>query len=363
MTKRLSIIASGLLLSSTMAFAADSIDGAFKEGKVSGALDAYYETSNYEVGNTNGDTDNGYSSGTVSLGFETGSYMGVSAKVAFVGSTALSEENDTEFDSAFTSNSILSEANLTYATEGFSITAGRQAIGLEWAGDYHEAVVASITAIPDTTIILAASDKVGVAGYDGISDFSKLSEKAYITEVTYSGLAGFELKPYYYTMKDNLDLYGLKTTYSSDMFGALAHYSVEDLDNAKSGAIYQLEASTSIEGLSVALGYIGTDKDYTGALTFGDDNMSPFEDGNQVYGTDARTVYGTLGYSVSGVDLGLVYGQTTYGAADDKEKELNLTVGYSFTDSFSGSVLYGDVTAEDSVDDYNKVLVSLNYSF
>ena len=34
--KKVSLVASGLILSSTMTFAADTIDSAFKEGKVTG---------------------------------------------------------------------------------------------------------------------------------------------------------------------------------------------------------------------------------------------------------------------------------------------------------------------------------------
>jgi len=359
MTKKLSIIASGLLISSTMAFAADSIDGAFKEGKVSGTLDAYYENTNPDAA-----SDTGYSAGAVGITYETGSYNGLSAKVGFVAATEINSENDNEFESAFTSNSIMAESNITFATDGLSITAGRQAVGLEWAGDYHEALVASITAIPDTSIALVYTDKVGVAGYDGIEDFVKVNDSkgAYIVEATYSGVSGFEFTPYFYSVPDVADSYGLKSVYSSDMFGATAHYAAASVDGMDDDSILALEASTSIEGLSLAVGYIKTDKD-GGAdnIGAGDDNISPFEDGNYVYDVDAKTVYGAVGYSVAGLDLGLIYGETKYGS--DKEKELNLTTGYSFTDSFSGSILYGNVSAEDSTDDYDKVLVNLNYSF
>ncbi|XPV53182.1 MAG: hypothetical protein ACNI3H_13265 [Halarcobacter ebronensis] len=38
----------------------------------------------------------------------------------------------------------MTEAYLKYANESFSLTAGRQAIDLEWLGDYNEAVVAQL---------------------------------------------------------------------------------------------------------------------------------------------------------------------------------------------------------------------------
>ena len=45
------------------------------------------------------------------------------------------------------------------------------------------------------------------------------------------------------------------------------------------------------------------------------------------------------------------------------EKELNLTVGYSFTESLDASLLYADIDANSSSDDYNKVLASVEYTF
>ena len=92
------------------------------------------------------------------------------------------------------------------------------------------------------------------------------------------------------------------------------------------------------------------------------DNINLFEDGNQVYSADARTVYGSLGYTIADIELGALYGQTTYGSTDDKEKELNLTATYPISESLAASILYGDVTAELSDDDYNKIWASVEYT-
>ena len=75
-------------------------------------------------------------------------------------------------------------------------------------------------------------------------------------------------------------------------------------------------------------------------------------------------MYGSLGYTIAGVELGALYGQTKY-AADYKEKELNLSVGYSFTESLAASVVCANVNAdEDNGDvDYRKVLASVEYTF
>ena len=111
-------------------------------------------------------------------------------------------------------------------------------------------------------------------------------------------------------------------------------------------------------------GYIKTDKDGgSGSMTAVGDNISPFEDGNQVYGTDAKTTYGSVGYTIGAVALGALYGETKYGVNNDKEEELDLTAEYTISESLTASLVYADINAEDSTTDYNKVLASVEYTF
>lgn len=370
----ISLVACGLLLSSSMAFGADTIDSAFKEGKVSGSLGLYGEKYDYK----GGDEDTGFGNGQATVGFETASFHGLSAKAEFKGNLELGEVSNGDRDNSFANNSLMTEAYLKYAMEGFSLTAGRQAIDLEWLGDYNEAVVAAITAIPDTTVVLGYTERQAESGIDLSEDFTDINgnKGVYVIDVKYAGLESVEFNPYAYSAPDAVDFYGLKTTITTDYFGAIAHYAVSSVDNALAGttdadgnliddgSIAHLELNTTLAGVSAAVGYIKTDKD-AGAILMdtAGDNINLFEDGNQVYSADARTVYGSLGYTIADLELGVLYGQTTYGAADDKEKELNLTASYPITESLAASILYGDVTAELSNDDYNKVLASVEYTF
>ena len=91
------------------------------------------------------------------------------------------------------------------------------------------------------------------------------------------------------------------------------------------------------------------------------DNISPFDTGNNTYSADAKTVYGSLGYTIADVELGALYGETKY-AVDSKEKELNLTASYPITEALTASVLYGDVNAN-SYEDDKYVLASVEYTF
>ena len=371
--KKLSLAASLLLLSSSVALAdSSSIKDAFGAGKTSGALDVYYTSTDTKT------TDSGFTSGAVTLSYETGSYKGLSGKVTFVGAAQISEENNGDFDGSVEDNSILAESSITYAQDMFSITAGRQAIDLEWLGDYNEAVVVATTVIPDTTLVLGYTDKKAVAGVDEISDkfedANPTGKGAYVIDAKYAGVEGLELNPYYYSAPDTANFYGLKASYSTDMFGAVVQYakSSEKVAGTEDGSIFNAELSTSIEGVSLAGGYIKTDKDGgIGAIaTFGD-NVSPFEEGNYAYagaGTSVneKTYYVSIGYTVADIELSALYGKTKYDTATtsgDSEKELDLSASYAFSDELSASLLYVDVSAEAAADDYNKVVATLTYSF
>ena len=364
--KKISLIACGLLLGSTMAFGANSIDSAFKEGKVSGSLAVYGEK--HDLGK---DTlDSGFGNGNATVAFETAELKGFSAKAEFKGNLGLGEIEKDDRANAFASNSLMTEAYVKYTNDAFFVSAGRQAVDLEWLGDYHEAVVAGITAVPNTTIVVGYTQRKAESGIDLSEDFHEFNgnKGAYVLDVKYTGLKSVEFNPYYYSAPDVADWYGLKATYTADMFGAVAHYAVSSEEVGNDGSIGHIELNTTIKDLTAAVGYIKTDKEVgVGSMIAAEgDNINPLDSGNQVYVADATTPYIKLGYTIAGIELGAIYGETTYSKDDLKEKELNLTIGHSFTDSLSASLLYADVNADSkdsAANDDKYVLAQVEYKF
>lgn len=365
--KTISLVASGLILSSSLSFGADSLESAFKEGTTSGSLTAYTIKSD----NKGGEKDSGFTNGNVTIGYETASYMGLSAKAEFKGNLKIDElENgnyDDTTDSPFQNNSLMTEAYVKYAMDGFSLSAGRQAIDLEWLGDYNESVVAAITAVPNTTIVLGYTDRQAASDETESGDFSEVTKKgAYVLDVKYTGLEGFEFNPYAYSAPDVANFYGLKATYTSDMFGAIAQYAAsnEDVSTQKDGSIAHLELSGTLAGVTAKAGYIKTDKDAgTASISAYGDNISPFDNGANTYEKDAQTVYASLDYSIAGVDLGVLYGETDFDV-NSEEKELNVTAGYSINDNLSVSLLYVDYDLEKSADnDFKSLSATVAYTF
>lgn len=373
----ISLVACGVLLSSSMVFGSDTINSAFKDGKASGSLALYGEK--HDAKNNN--LDSGYGNGNATIAYETGSFYGLTAKAEFKGNLSLGEiekfDRDGSADSAFANNSLMTEAYVKYTRDEFFLSAGRQAIDLEWLGDYNEAVVAGITVIPDTTIVLGFTDRKAESGIDVSEDFHEVTEKgAYVSDIKYVGLKGFEFNPYAYSAPDVVNFYGLKTTFTApeDILGIVAHFASSDVDSGvfddannqiKDGSIAHFELNTAIQDFTAAVGYIKTDKNGgVGLMDSYGDNISPFDTGNNTYSADAKTLYGSVGYTIAEIELGALYGETKFNK-DFKEKELNLTASYPITDYLATSILYGDVNADEANGDSNDkyVLASVEYTF
>lgn len=354
--KKISLVACGLLLSSSMAFGADSIDEAFKSGTVSGDVTLYGLSKDQKGGKK----DYGWSAATTGLAYTTDSYMGLSAGMGFRAGHVFGNSSDLDNDA------LMTEAYVKYATDGFALSVGRQAIDLEWLGDYNESVVAAITAIPDTTVVLGYVNQQAAADEDEIGNFDEITKDgAYVVDVKYPGIEGVELNPYFYSAPDVANFYGLKAGFSTDTFGVVAQYAAsnEDVSGTEDGSIANFEISTAIAGVSLAAGYITTDSQGgIGSIAAYGDNVTPFDNGDDNYATDADTVYGSAEYTIGSATAGILYGETEFGS--DESSELNIYSSYSFTDSLSLGLLYVNYDLEGSDgSDYQDFAATVSYTF
>ncbi|MFA7084515.1 MAG: Opr family porin [Arcobacteraceae bacterium] len=381
--RKISLVTSAVLLSTTFAIAdSNTLKEAFANGTTSGDVSAFYQRQS----NKNNPTE-GYSSGSAGLNYETDAFYGFSASLGARANHKFTQKNKDVIDAdgvegdykrAYQNSAVINVAALKYTHDDFFVSLGRQEIDLEWLGDYNEAVVAGITAIPDTTIVVGYTDRQAEIGIDVVEDFHEVSKKgAYVLDVKNSSIENVELNPYFYSVPDISKFYGVKVSYDNDMFGATAHYAKSNensrnLDGfgnrVEDGDILNFEGRFNVAGVALAAGYIKTDKKGTGSMSAYGDNISPFEDadGHNIYGEDAKTYYGLVGYEIVGIELEAVYGQTKYDDAGTKAKEaeLNLSVGYNFTEELSANIMYVKYNDKSAAnDDYNKVLASVSYSF
>lgn len=368
MKMKLGLITSGLVLSTSLLFCADSLESTFKNGIVSGSFETYGLTQD----NKGGNKDSGFLSGSMGLSYETNSYKGVSGKVAFIGVHVFGEEHNGDTDEDIAGKSLMTEANVKYSTDLFSLKVGRQKLDLEWMTDFHQAIIAETTVFPDTSVLLGYSNKMALADADEISEkFEEINgnKGIYVLDIMNESINNFSLNPYVYSAPDLSELYGIKTSYSFTNIELGAHYAQSNENSSseyKNGSVGHLSLATSIVGIDITSGYIKTAKNGAGSiisdLELGD-NISPFEDGNYVYDIDAKTIYGSLGYLIDDVKFGILYGQTKYDSSY-KENELNLSANIELVeDVLELGVLYVDVSADDNNDNYNKFILEVEYNF
>ncbi len=360
--KKVSLIVSMLLLSISNLSAENGFNKAVKSGTISGDVTLYNERQNNSAANA----DSGFAMGSIGLEYETGQFYGMKAALGFRGNHDFWEKEEGDYSDGKEPRAIMHTANISYTNKYFGVSLGRQEIDLEWMSDFHEAVVVGINAISNTSITLGITRRVAVADGDApLEDFSEFdtNKNAYVLDAKYEGLEGFTINPYYYDARGLANWYGLKVDYDNDLFGLTMHGAKSDLDTeSKDGQIIHLEGRTSLLGLGLSVGYIKTDKDQGIAeMDILGDNINPFEDGNYVYEEDAKTSYLNLAYELESFQLGAIYGKTKYSSS--KEEELNLTLDYSFTDNLSLGLLYADINAENNSEDYNKLTLTLEYSF
>lgn len=356
MKKQISIIASAAVLT-TAAFAdSNSIDDAFKNGSVSGDFSAHYQSS--EEGNA----DSGFSVGTAGLNYSTDSFNGISLNTGFRASHVFTEENDGDADGDIATNAVMNVFNVQYSNDMVDVVVGRQEIDLEWLGDYNEAAVVAVKAIPNTTLVAGYTKRQAVAGNDEITEFNKVgTEGAYVVDAKVEAIKGLVVNPYFYSIEDAADFYGLKVDFDTDAFGVTGHYAKSSEDAGQDGKITHVEARTAVSGLSLAAGYIKAgDDNGVGSMDAAGDNIDPTEELG-AYDAGSKTLYATAGYEVSGVELSALYAQADR-ANDDKDKEITVGAAYGITDSLSAEVLYTDVS-KDSADDLSKLVINMAYEF
>ncbi len=363
MKKQLSIITSAVILSTTAAYAdSNSVEEAFKNGKVSGDVSVHYQKTS-----TKNDVDAGFSAASVGVNYKTDSINGFSVEAGFRANHELSEEENGNFTGEFANDAVMNLANISYENEMLSVTAGRQEIDLEWIGDYNEAIVAAITPIENLTIVAAYSTRQAAIGVDESAKFADVTEDgAFVLDAKYEAIEGLVLNPYFYSAENVSNFYGLKTDYDTDMFGLTAHYAGSSEDAAsgkKDGSIMAFEARTAIAGFDLAAGYVAVDKEGIGSINAFGDNIDPTEElGDYVYGDDAKTVYASVAYTIADVELAALYAHADSDTTNKTDKEVTIGAAYAFSDNLSAEVLYSDLSLE-SANDFNKLAATVTYAF
>jgi len=155
---KLSLAAITVASLSVNAFAADSLQGMFKNGKASGQLKAYY----FSQENKSGKSGSVFTPGAV-LNFKTDSLDGISGALTLQGNSApfTNEDGKSLYNGdEYGSGAVLSQAYIAYKNSGAFLKVGRQFVstplvagsGSRITKQAYEGYVAGYTGLPDTVI-------------------------------------------------------------------------------------------------------------------------------------------------------------------------------------------------------------------
>ncbi len=365
-------------------FGADTLVDAFKEGKVSGTLQAYYWQRD------NGNIDADIMNFGLDLSYETARFYGFGLKSTFQSSSSPFADDDakTIFNGDMHgSGAQLSEIYLSYATGKTTAQVGRMYFatpliygsGSRMNKESFEGALITNSDIPDTKVTLGYVQKMQTRT-DGNGDFGKFSRQftwqgdvedgAYTLVVENSSIPNVNLVFAYLDADNLMEVAYSEASFKKDMFGLAAQYYYSDYETQDDDTdLFGLKANLNIDKTSFLVAYSTTGDEYVYAgLGNGADYAwtgSPILSDSYKANTDAYKI--GVSYAVTprfNIGANYVYEDID---TDDKDADeysyTSITADYTFGGALKGlnlAILYDD-QGEDGDD--KELRINLNYSF
>jgi hypothetical protein len=348
----MSLVASALLVSSAYALETEA-------GTVSGEVSAYHTAQT--------EAKAGYTMASASVNFDSKDMNGFKASVGVMTNFDLAEQTDGSYGEN-EEDLMINVANVSYSAKDVTVIAGRQAIDLEWIGDYHTALVGVYSGVENLTLIGGYTvSTTGNANDGALADFADIGDDgAMVVDGTYKASDNLTLGAYYMTAPELFDGLGFKAETSVSSVSVTGKYAMTMNDDlaGDDGSIMAVDLSSAMGSVTVGGGFIMTDKDAgVGSIAALGDNINPLDSGNQVYGADATTLYVSAAGTAGMFDLGAIYGTTSYGSATEGELDLSASWDCKFVKDLSLSALYATIMGDTAATDETYYSVQAVYSF
>jgi hypothetical protein len=383
------IITLSLLTVISSTLFADSIDDAFKNGKISGEVRSYYfQERQSDTGTSSIFNNGGY------LNYLTGNYYGLSLGATLQVSSVLNTEGTNRFTyDEDASGAVLSESYISYTKNNSNFKIGRQYIGTPLlAGSGSRMIRQSFqgytftnTDIPNTELFLSYVDRFQMRtdanGNPG--NFTKvfntnrgvyertLNDGAYTLLLTNKTIKNLTTNIQYLNAIDNFESEYFDATYTFGPIFVSGQYIGTQYDtNENDGNFIALKVGAEYKDFNFAVATSKTTSgDVESGLGYGADTSFT---GNEIYGgifsyrKDAKAYKVSLDKEIDKLKIGVAYVFTDMKDNKSNDQEIDLTGSYQFTKNLKLDLLHAII---DGSEDYSRAKadsetrIKVSYSF
>ena len=390
------IVVAGLASSS---FAADTLADAFKNGKVSGELKAYY----FANENTTGDRDSIFNTGIL-LNYKTDTLYGFAANFTAQGSAAPFADKGAKADyinSEYGSGAVLSEAYLSYTLGKTTAMVGRMFLdtplvatsGSRIVKDAFEGAAIINTDLPNTTLIAGYVQKFQnrTDGNGNIGKFKKtfatgstsdvdVNDGAYTLAAINKSVSGLTLTAAYAYAEDLIQIGYAEALYEGKAgeigytLGGQFYYNNFDSKVVSAGEddsinAYAFKAGLSYKGINGTVAYSQTSNDNvaTGDLVSGLGNGADLLYTDAViaspgYTRDTKAYLADLNYDITAAaNAGARYVETDF--IGGKGSYTSVYGSYKFDGALKGFKLGAEYETKGKDVDGQDLWLKANYKF
>jgi hypothetical protein len=376
---KLSLAAIAVVGLSTSSFAADTLADAFKNGKVSGAIQGYYWTRD------NGTTDADIFTSGLDLSFQTDTFNGFAFKATMQATSSPFADDDAKImfgGDEYGSGAQLSEAYISYAMGKTTALVGRMYLstplvassGSRVTKQAFEGAAVINTDLPNTTLIAGYVQKYQArttdAGVDSeIAKFEKIGEDgAYTVAVINNSLKDVTLTAAYADVIDATEVYYAEAAYATSAFGVAGQYYYTDNDNGTDSDLFGVKADATFGAANVYAAYSKVGDETTGVtpgLGGGADlafTGSPFNSDSYAADTEAYKV-GASYAVMANANVGINYTVNKMDVSDTENSYLAVEADYAFDGALKGLSVYLGYEDQGKDADGNELRFNANYAF
>jgi hypothetical protein len=394
--KTLALALSALSLGGAATFAAsDSIDDAFKNGKLKGTIGTYVEQTDADADGK----DFGWQTGYFMLKYETDSFKNLKLGMQFLGHSQIYndlQDGADKYESDIEQKFGMPELYLDYSfTDKTSLRAGRfNHQKLTHIDDAQsEGFYLLSKEIKNVQLILGAITQFAEMDYDDMEDFGQEDGKQDLSDDTYFADADdylmfaeatvklpgelITLNPYFYTQDGYASVYGMDAKLAAKTedfgYGARANYYHVSADNGEDDAsVYAFAPYVSVGPFELTVGHAQFDGDKDNEAlnkpAWFKDYVVGILDQDKSYGEqDCSVNFAKLAYKQGKFAAHVAYGDYEFDAAAGKAsgtQELEFQTTYKFTKQFDANVRLFDVSYDNAdTKDYQKVEARVRYTF